>query len=185
MKKELNEEIWAPVLNYEGLYEASDLGRIRSLNYMKTGKTKVLKPGISRGYFNVTLSKNGKSKQYNIHRLVFSSFNGPIPPDMVVDHVNGDKRDNRLSNLQLLTSGDNTRKSIKGKKLSPEHRAKLKGKTPWNLGKPFSKEVRAKISSANKGQIPWNKGVPWPEETRAKMSASHKAKHQQKRQGNK
>lgn len=127
MEKIDNNEIWKPVLGYEGLYEASSLGRIRSLNYMKTGKTKVLSLGInSCGYLQLGLSKKGeKKKKFLVQRLIYSTFNGPIPPGLVVDHVNNIKTDNRLENLQLLTTAGNQRKAWLGRKHSPESRAKM------------------------------------------------------------
>lgn len=105
----MKNEKWKPVLGYEGLYEVSDLGRVRSFWYSRTGK--VLSPGLkNNGYYSVTLSKEGKKKTFSVHGLVYTSFNGPLPDGMTIDHINGDKRDNRLENLQLLTRGDNARK---------------------------------------------------------------------------
>lgn len=150
-------EIWKDIPGFEGLYQASNLGEIRSLNYKRTGKVKVLSPGISgKGYYRVELCKDGKKKNFSVHRLTYEAFHGTIPPGMTVDHINGIKTDNRLENLQLLTRGDNTRKANKGKKR-----------------KPFTEEHKAKISLARKGK-------PLTEEHKAKLSASHKARSQKK-----
>lgn len=182
------EEIWATVLGYEGLYEASDQGRIKSLNYGGTGKTKVMKPTIDRfGYLRLGLTKDGKTKKFRVHRLVFSAFNGPIPEGFVVDHVNNARADNRLENLQLLTQRDNARKALLGRKLSEETRAKLsvshKGKTPW-LGKKHTEESKRKMSNTKKGRKITEeqkakisatlKGRPRTEETKAKIAATLK-----------
>lgn len=106
------DETWRAVVGYEGLYEVSDWGNVRTLNYKRTGKTKLLRPRIRRdGYLDVMLCKNGKKKMFLVHRLVYAAFRGDIPAGMTIDHVNGIKTDNRLSNLQLLTQGDNTRKA--------------------------------------------------------------------------
>ena len=101
-------EIWKPVIGYEGLYEVSNLGRVKSLNYLKTGKEKILKERLHLGYNRVVLYKNGVGKNYGVHRLVWSAFNGPIPKGLVINHLNEIKNDNRLCNLEICTSKENT-----------------------------------------------------------------------------
>lgn len=111
------EEIWKDVLGYEGYYMVSNFGRVKSLsryvmgrgNSLKPLPEKILKPAIRKGYYFVVLSKNNHTKKCSIHRLVWEAFNGPIPEDMQVNHINENKTDNRLENLNLLTSGDNHR----------------------------------------------------------------------------
>ena len=96
------------VLGYDGLYQASDLGRVRSLGNNKSRKTKILKPGKDRGgYFHVYLFKNKKYKHHLVHRLVYEAFNGEIPEGLQVNHINEDKTDNRLCNLNLMTRKEN------------------------------------------------------------------------------
>lgn len=100
----LNEK-WKPVVGFEGLYEVSDEGRVRSLKF---SKVKILKPGInSTGYLQVSLWKNGKMKVFTVHYLVVTTFKGPIPPGMQVNHVNENKLDNRLENLEVVTAKEN------------------------------------------------------------------------------
>ena len=97
-------EIWKPVLNYEGLYEVSNLGRVKSLISVK-----ILKPKKRNdGYLSVVLCENGKMKMFLVHRLVYSAFNGEIPPGLQVNHLNEDKSENRLDNLSLCTAKENT-----------------------------------------------------------------------------
>ena len=93
-----NEEIWCPIKGYEGLYEVSDKGRVRSIKF---GKERILKPGrMTKGYLTVGLYKNGEQKMYLVHRLVAKTF---IPnPDNLpeVNHKDEDKINNKVSNLE-------------------------------------------------------------------------------------
>lgn len=101
-------ETWLPVKGYEDLYEVSDLGRVRSLNYAKTGEVRVLKPTLyNNGYLVIGLRKDGKLKRFLVHRVVVTSFMGDIPKGMQVNHKNEDKTDNRLSNLEVVTPKEN------------------------------------------------------------------------------
>lgn len=60
-----------------------------------------------KGYIVVSLSKFGVRKSCKVHRCVYSAFHGPIPQGMQVNHMNEDKADNRLENLNLLTNKEN------------------------------------------------------------------------------
>ena len=105
----MTEEIWRPVVGYEGLYEVSSYGRVRSLDrYVKSKsesyrliKGKVLIGSISRcGYIMCHIRVNEVSKYYLVHRLVAEAF---IPnPDNLscINHKNEDKTDNRVENLE-------------------------------------------------------------------------------------
>lgn len=98
-------EIWRNIKNYEGLYQVSNLGRVRSLKY---NKVKLLKTNInSDGYYNVKLYKDGVTKSFRVHRLVWETFNGDIPEGMQVNHINEIKTDNKIENLNLLTPREN------------------------------------------------------------------------------
>ena len=107
-----NEEIWRDIPNYEGLYQASNLGRIKSLERIDTlGRRvneRILKPSITcNGYYIVGLCKNSIGKWYSAHRLVWEAFNGPIPEGYEINHINEKKFDNRLENLNLMTHREN------------------------------------------------------------------------------
>jgi hypothetical protein len=69
------------------------------------------KDGFSkrRGYLGVPVCANGKTATLSAHRMVWEAFNGPIPPGMQINHKNGIKHDNRLSNLEVVTPSENTR----------------------------------------------------------------------------
>ena len=115
----MNNEIWKPIKGYEGKYEVSNLGRVKSLNYNRTKKEKILKPILSHnGYLLVKLSKNGKTKNFRINRLVIESF---LPdkstfksmPDedrknidldeLKVNHKDENIKNNNISNLEWCT----------------------------------------------------------------------------------
>lgn len=109
-------EEWKDIPGFEGLYQASNLGRIKSLERFKKGKNdclvsvkeRILKPRIDRyGYYQVVLCKNSIKKAYLVHRLVFEAFNGSIPEGLQVNHINEIKTDNRLENLNLMTCKEN------------------------------------------------------------------------------
>ena len=95
-------EIWKDIPGYEGEYQVSNLGNVRSI------KVKELKPCKHKtGYYRVELFKNGKGKTHLVHRLVYSAFTGVIPDDMVINHKDEDKGNNTLDNLMLCTQKDN------------------------------------------------------------------------------
>ena len=99
---EEKEEIWKDIPGYEGLYQVSNTGKVKSLNYMKTRKEKIMKPDKhSSGYFKVILSKDGEKKSYFIHRLVASSF---VQNESLfyneINHIDECKTNNCASNLE-------------------------------------------------------------------------------------
>jgi hypothetical protein len=108
-------EIWKDITGYEGLYQASNYGNVRSLNYKKTGKIQNLKLRLHReGYLQVGLRLNGKRKHFGVHVLVAMAFLRHIPDghNLLVDHKKeGDPTDNRLENLQITTNRINTTKA--------------------------------------------------------------------------
>lgn len=111
------EEIWMPAYEFEGIYEVSNLGRVKSLPRWEarnhrgkptkgiTVKEKILNPGICAGYHKVTLVKNGILYYRLIHRIVMASFKGPS--NLQVDHKDENKLNNRLDNLRYATCRDN------------------------------------------------------------------------------
>ena len=113
-------ESWRPVVGYEGYYEVSDLGRVRSLDrYVPHGYTggqtvrgKVLKPtraSVRSSHLAVDLSSGGRPERVRrlVHRLVLEAFVGPCPTGMVACHSNDHGDDNRLGNLRWDTPAAN------------------------------------------------------------------------------
>ena len=120
-------EIWKDIFDYEGIYKISNYGNVKSLRRFMAirngGKQlmpeKILKcrPNI-RGYYYVKLCKESKVKTYRIHLLVWDHF-GDKPRDgmkLVVDHIDENRLNNKINNLQLLTNRENLIKSINHKK---------------------------------------------------------------------
>ena len=110
------DEIWTPIKGYEGLYEVSNYGRIKSLNYYKKGKHMVLRlTAKPNTYIKVALRKEGKTKYYRVHRLVAEAFlSAPKQGQKYVNHINGDKQNNYVcvdgskpSNLEWCTAKQN------------------------------------------------------------------------------
>jgi hypothetical protein len=116
-------ERWLPVVGYEGYYEVSDLGRVRSLDrwiearnrwgtttrYFKPGR--VLRPGVDKdpahAYEHVILCANGTQTLRHVHHLVLETFVGPRPAGLVACHGPAGNRDNSLQNLRWDSMSEN------------------------------------------------------------------------------
>ena len=111
-------EQWKAVPGYEGWYEVSDQGQVRSLDRVNSQgrrlRGKVLTPTISTGgYSKVGLHYNGAVEQFNVHRLVLLAFVGPPGEGLVVRHLNGVPADNSLTNLAGGTVQENVRDQLR------------------------------------------------------------------------
>ena len=119
----MTQEIWKPIKGYENLYQVSNLGNVKSLSRLvkgiKYGKyyeyptnEKLLKQHKDdKGYLRVKLYKDGVSQTMKVHRLVAESFLGDIY-NKEIDHINTTKTDNRVENLRIVTSKENSNNSI-------------------------------------------------------------------------
>lgn len=104
---ELTNERWKDIDGYDGAYQVSDLGRVRSLKF---GRVKVLRPGNNGNkYLRVNLSNGGKIKRFYIHRLVAQAFiENTDETKTLINHRNEDKLDNKVSNLEWCSAQYNS-----------------------------------------------------------------------------
>lgn len=98
-------EEWRPVVGYDGLYEVSNLGRVKSY---WNGNKKILKPyKANNGYLQVSLCKDGIKSTWLVHRLVYEAFYGTIPAEMEIDHIDTNRQNNSVDNLRCVTHREN------------------------------------------------------------------------------
>lgn len=128
--------LWKNVIGYEGLYEVSECGNVRSLTLRGRVRNAPLhmKQQINwKGYLRVSLSKDGISRAFSVHQLVMAAFVGPVPDGCNIDHKDGVKTNNHLSNLQYIKDRLNTAKYYEGKcNLVGTYRDRRRKARPWN-----------------------------------------------------
>lgn len=144
------EEIWRDIyfynkqteewIDYRGLYQVSNLGRLRSLDryvrgynhnteFTKLIKGKIIKCRPNRyGYILAHLAKEGKHRDYSLHRLVYFSFNPDADTSMQVNHIDENISNCALSNLNLMTAKENSNWGTRGERLSASVSAARKKK---------------------------------------------------------
>lgn len=147
-----NAECWRSIFGYEGLYEISDFGRVRSFDrvILRSNGISEMRPGrimrsalAGRGYPFVKLFKDGKGKAFYIHRLVAAAFL-PFVEGMHVNHIDFDKTNNRASNLEWVTPKQNTAHSIDAGRWSGKYNSGkcLAANNPNRAQKLTLKDVR-------------------------------------------
>ena len=191
-------EEWKDIKGYEGLYQVSNKGNVRTLEHTvvdKLGRTKLVKGRnlkihtYPNGYKDVMLQHKGVAKRYLVHKLVAEAFI-PNPENFSeVNHKDESRDNNVVTNLEWCSRKYNCnygsciekqRKAKIGKKLSEEHKQKisntLKGRVSPNKGKITSEETKEKLRLAMTGRT-------YSEETRLKMSEARK-KYWERKRGN-
>jgi hypothetical protein len=120
-------EQWRPVVGYEGRYEVSDLGRVKSLErtvqhvnrwgmITRCIPERILKPSVHRrGHHRYVLCSDGHKHDVQVHRLVLEAFVGQCPPGMECCHNDGDSSNNRVNNLRWDTRSSNTIDAVQQK----------------------------------------------------------------------
>ena len=173
------EEIWKDVVGYEGYYQVSNLGRVRSLDRIASNgrkiKGKILSTKVNTPpyYPRVSLSVNGKMKLVQVHRLVAQAFvYNPDPEHKTqVGHKDESRTNNRADNLEWVTPKENTN--------MPLHRERV---SKANEGKVLSAETKSKISLSQKGKYKGEKNPFYNKhhtnETKKKMSDIKKMTYQ-------
>ena len=109
------EEIWKDIIGYDGIYQISNYGRVRSFSRMKKGELVSPNPEKTRrGYLRVNLHKDNSVKRYSVHRLVAEAF---IPnhdkSKNVINHIDFDVSNNHVENLEWVTQRENVQHAMK------------------------------------------------------------------------
>lgn len=125
-------EIWKDIVGYEGHYQISNLGRVKSIarnrkqknNTTAPVKERILKQTID-GYSYVHLSKNGISYVFLVHRIMWEAFYGPIQEGLQINHKDEDKTNNILSNLELCTAKYNMNYGTRTKRSSEKRKTPI------------------------------------------------------------
>lgn len=153
---DLSREEWRDIPGFEGYYQANINGQVRSVDRLvqhckgKNGyrlvKGRILKPQENKQtkYYMVMLSVNGNPKGYTVHSLITAAFLGPIPENKVIDHIDGNRQNNNITNLRYVSSKENANNpNTKGNM----HSWKA-GHRPWNKGKRHTTETIEKMKAA-------------------------------------
>jgi hypothetical protein len=118
-------ELWRDIKGFEGKYQVSDLGNVRSLNYRQTGEVSEIKQTLdSGGYKSVHLSIGGNDKRFKVHRLVADAFiENPFPEKWdQVNHIDEDKFNNRVENLEWCDQKYNLNYGTRNERISSTKR---------------------------------------------------------------
>jgi hypothetical protein len=156
------QEVWLPVVGFEGLYEVSDWGRVKSLARKDADggrriAERILKPAPNKGgYLLVALHKNKKQHGRLVHRLVAEAFIGPRPTGLQVCHGIGGKADNSLANLRYGTATENAADKLRD---GTAQRGEQHGQAKLTAEKVLEARRRTKagtIGSATQLAREWN-----------------------------
>lgn len=148
------QELFKDIKGYEGLYQISNLGNVKSFKPVSNGRN--LKPVYRKGYATITLRKNGVSKIHRIHRLLAEAFI-PNPKNLAeVNHIDGNKLNNNLSNLEWCTHLENMRHAfntglVERKPLTDDQKIKVSVATKEAMNRPKVKEKMKQLAREKVG----------------------------------
>lgn len=168
-------EIWKPVVGYEGLYEVSNIGNVKSLPKKRgyvNGNEKIIRPFRNDGgYLLVSLSKNNKMKHYQVHRLVAQAFIPNLKNKPQVDHISRIRDDNRVENLRWVSVSENGNNTClnsiieyKGQKRTVSEWSRILGikqvtlhrrlfYSNWSVEKAFNTPVKSKTEGKTEKEM--------------------------------
>lgn len=170
MEKNLLQEIWKDIPDYPN-YQVSNYGRVKSLNYKRSGKEYILKQGINNpGYRYVCLRKDNKNNWFFVHRLVAKCFLEPIKGKDIVNHKDENPSNNHVDNLEFCTYIYNNNYGTIKERKSKKMKGKYKGENHPMYGKHHTEETKQKISKIHKG-------YHHTEESKQKISKGNKGKN--------
>lgn len=152
--EELANEIWKPVVGYEGWYSVSSLGRVRRDKPQRnTFPGRILRPVTRKGYYAQCLTKDGKHATFTNHSLVAAAFIGPRPPLLQVNHKDANKLNNRDWNLEYVTHLQNQRHAV-------DHGLTTAGNKHWVHKYPERISRGAKHSQARRQHAARGEQIP-------------------------
>lgn len=116
-------EIWKDIVDYEGIYQVSNLGRVKSLSRLDSSghkrKELILKPTPNnKGYYTVVLCVNAVHKTYQVHRLVANAFIELVDGKPFVNHIDENSTNNSVSNLEWVTSKENANHGTRNERMT-------------------------------------------------------------------
>ena len=149
-KNENMKEEWKDIPNWEGKHQISNYGRVKTFNYMRTGKTFIREGTLvkSKGYMKISLKDKHRKEQYYVHRLVAELFI-PNPNNYPqVNHKDEDKTNNCVSNLEYCDARYNSNYGTRNERISKAQT----GEKHWNYGKHSSEQTKNKMRESHKSK---------------------------------
>ena len=146
------QEIWKDIKGYEGYYQVSNLGEVRSVDRVKWNgvkyvhiKGRILKKSDDRhGYYHVSLSKDGKVKKKKVHKLVAITFLENLDDLYCINHIDGKKKNNNVNNLEWCSSSENNKHAWDEGLKKSSSKQKEKAKSFIKLGMNKKKRIICK-----------------------------------------
>lgn len=171
----IDAEIWKDISGYEGMYQISNLGKVRSVDRVVHGRNDYFQKGIELKIFSnwnydfVVVSRNGKSKRLYLHRLVAEHFVENPNNYNVVNHKDENKRNNKADNLEWCTSKYNANYGKRNRKIAQKLGKRIARMKNGKILQVYSSQADAKrngfsqsqISKCCNGKIKQHKGYEW------------------------